>query len=157
MSSRVTIKDRGAKALLERARELAQGAKVRVGVLNDQPKKEREGSSKLSLVEVAAIHEFGAPGADIPQRSFIRATVDEKASEIQALQVSLAGQIIAGEVTPDAALEMLGAKVAAMCQARIAQGIGPALHPDTIAKKGSSKPLVDTGQLRSSITYEVVR
>lgn len=157
MSSPLTDTDRGYTALLARAKTLAEGRRVRVGVLDDGPKREADGdSSKLSLLEVAAIHEFGAPGAGIPQRSFIRATVDARRSEIEAIQRALALQVLAGKLTPEAAYELLGAKVAAMVQNRIAEGIGPSLKPETVDRKGSSTPLIDTGQLRSSITYAVV-
>lgn len=152
--SRVTVKDHGAKALLERAHKLAAGRVVRVGVLDDAPKREGEGGTGAqSLLEVAAAHEFGA--GKIPQRSFIRGTVEAKGAEIADLQVSLAGRVLKGKLDPDQALEQLGAKVVGMVQTRIAAGIAPALHPDTIEKKGSSTPLIDTGQLRSSITYRV--
>ena len=152
--SRVTVKDHGAKALLERAHKLAAGRVVRVGVLDDAPKREGEGGTGAqSLLEVAAQHEFGA--GRIPQRSFIRGTVEAKGAEIADLQVSLAGLVLKGKIEPDQALEQLGAKVVGMVQTRIAAGIAPALHPDTIEKKGSSTPLIDTGQLRSSITYRV--
>lgn len=154
--SRVTVKDHGAKALLERAHKLAAGRVVRVGVLDDAPKREGEGeggTGSQSLLEVAAQHEFGA--GKIPQRSFIRGTVEAKGAEIADLQVSLAGRVLKGKLEPDQALEQLGMKVVGMVQTRIAAGIAPALHPDTIEKKGSSTPLIDTGQLRSSITYRV--
>lgn len=152
--SKVTVKDNGAKALLARAHKLAAGRAVRVGVLDDAPKREGEGGTgSQSLLEVAAQHEFGA--GRIPQRSFIRGTVEAKGAEIADLQVSLAGRVLKGKLDPDQALEQLGAKVVGMVQTRIAAGIAPALHPDTIEKKGSSTPLIDTGQLRSSITYRV--
>ena len=153
--SRVTVKDRGADELLRRAHK-GGNQTVRVGILADQPKKEHGGGvGKLSLVEVAALHEFGAPGAGIPQRSFVRAAVDEHRSDIHALQERLAGQILRGEIDEKAALERLGAFVAGLMQRRIAAGIAPALNPETVARKGSSTPLVDTGQLRSSITWKV--
>ena len=155
--SRVTDTDRGAAALLARARQLAGGEIVKVGVLDDRPKRKAASKrgEKLSLLEVAAVHEFGAPAAGIPQRSFIRATIDAHAPEIVELQATLAAQVVAGKLTARAALDMIGAKVAAMCQSRIAEGIAPALKPATVRRKGSSKPLVDTGQLRSSITWRV--
>ena len=155
--SRVTVKDNGAAALLARAKTLAAGRVVRVGVLADAAKEERPGEkpSGMTLLEVAAAHEFGAPAAGIPQRSFIRATIDLHRDEIAQLQIALARRVIAGELTADQALDQLGAKVASWCQVRIAEGIAPALHPDTIERKGSSTPLVDTGQLRSSITWKV--
>jgi phage gpG-like protein len=149
--------DRGAQAMVSRLRALAQSTRrVRVGILSDSPKKAREGATgKLSLLEVAALHEFGAPEANIPQRSFIRATIDEKRADIERLQFAVAKRVALGEITEAQALNALGAKVAGWVKARIAAGIGPELAPATIAKKKSSKPLVDTGQLRSSITHVV--
>ena len=155
--SKVTDTDRGAKAMLERLRALAESKRtVRVGVLSDAPKKSREGDSgKLSLLEVAVIHEFGAPAAAIPARSFIRATIDEKRAEIEKLQRVLGAQVATGKLAEEQALSALGAKVAGWIQARIAEGIDPPLSAATVAKKKSSKPLIDTGQLRSSITHVV--
>lgn len=149
--------DRGAKAMIERIRALAASkATVRVGVLTDAPKKKRESvSGKYSLVEVAAVHEYGAPAARIPQRSFIRAPVDEHAADIARLQKVLLAQVVEGKIELKPALDAMGSKIAAWCQNAISDGIAPALAPATVAKKKSSKPLVDTGQLKSSITWVV--
>jgi hypothetical protein len=54
------------------------------------------------------------------------------------------------------ALDRLGAKVAALLQNRISAGIDPPNSAATIARKGSSKPLVDTGQLKAAITWRVI-
>lgn len=151
----VRVVDRGANALLRR---LAKSREVaRVGILDDSPKKARDGAGgRYSLVEVAAVHEFGAPAAGIPQRSFIRATVDLNAGEIARLQHATMTAVVQGKVTLRQGLDRIGMKVAAMMQKRIAAGIEPPNAASTIARKGSSKPLVDTGQLRSSITWVVV-
>lgn len=155
MTARVTVTDRGADGLLSRLRRAA-GARVRVGVLEEATKATREEEgSPLTLLEVAAIHEFGAPAAGIPQRSFIRAGVDTQLAEIQRVQRALAGQTIRGAITLDVALDRLGAKVSALLQNRIAAGIDPPNSAATIARKGSSKPLVDTGQLKAAITWRV--
>lgn len=155
--SKITDTDRGAKALLKSVGALAKSKRtVRVGILSDAPKKEREGATgKLSLLEVAAIHEFGAPAAGIPARSFIRATIDEHQADIEKLQRVLLAKVVAGQLTEEQALQMIGAKVAGWCKARIAAGIDPPLAPETVKRKKSSKPLVDTGQLRASITHAV--
>lgn len=156
MTARVSVTDRGADGLLSRLRRAA-GARVRVGVLEEATKATREEEgSPLTLLEVAAVHEFGAPAAGIPQRSFIRAGVDAQLPEIQRVQRALAGQTIRGAITLGVALDRLGAKVAALLQNRIAAGIDPPNSPATIARKGSSKPLIDTGQLRASITWRVL-
>jgi hypothetical protein len=156
MTARVAVTDRGADGLLSRLRR-AVGARVRVGVLEEATKTSREEEgSPLTLLEVAAIHEFGAPAAGIPQRSFIRAGVDAQLPEIQRVQRALAAQTIRGALTLDVALDRLGAKVAALLQNRIAAGIDPPNSAATIARKGSSKPLVDTGQLKAAITWRVL-
>ncbi len=148
--------DKGARALAARVHRVA-GSRVRVGVLNDAPKEEGEGAAggDRSLLEVALIHEFGAPEAGIPQRSFIRAGVDENLPEIRRVQHALAVQVFRGAVELPVALDRLGAKVAALLQNRISRGLAPPNADSTIAKKGSSKPLVDTGQLKASIAWEV--
>lgn len=154
--TRVTDTDRGAKAMAARLRALATTKRtVRVGILADGPKQDHDGGSgKLSLVEVAAVHEFGSADGHVPQRSFIRATVDERRGEIARLQRVLAERFVAGKITEDQILALVGAKVAAMIQARIASNIPPPLAESTIARKGSSVALVDTGQLKASVTWE---
>jgi phage gpG-like protein len=153
----VRVVDNGADAFVARLRALKAGkAGVRVGVLNDAPKKEREGATgKLSLLEVAAVHEFGAPRAGIPARSFIRATIDERTEDIARLERVMLAKVVAGDIELKPALDAIGAKVAGWIQQRIAAGIEPALSPATVAKKKSSTPLVDTGQLRSAVTWLV--
>lgn len=153
----VRVVDRGADELVARIRALRNAkASVRVGVLSDAPKKEREGATgKYSLLEVAAVHEFGAPRAGIPARSFIRGTIDERTEDIARLERAVLAKVVAGDIALKPALDAIGAKVAGWIQQRIAAGIEPALSPATVAKKKSSTPLVDTGQLRSAVSWLV--
>lgn len=157
MSASISDKDHGFKALVERVGSLSK-ASVKVGVLDDRggEAKRARGESPvkgLTVLEVAKVHEFGTD--TIPARSFIRGTVDEQESAIRADQHKIAVQYLSGRVDLRKGLDLLGARVAAKIQQRIARGINPPLDARTIARKGSSKPLVDTGQLRSSITWEV--
>ena len=92
---------------------------------------------------------------EIPERSFIRNTVDLKAAEIQKTMEKQVALISVGKVTTEGVLRRLGLFVKGLIQERMAQGIAPGLKRATIERKGSSKPLIDTGQLRSSIAYEV--
>jgi hypothetical protein len=144
-----------AKMRLVMARD-ASGRFLRGRYVQAPPKPPGEKGGKLSLVEIAAIHEFGAPDAGIPQRSWCRGTVDEKVQAIRSMQAALARQVIQGKITGRIAMERLGAYIVGLMQARIARGIEPPLKPATIAaKKGKETPLIRTGQLRSSITYAV--
>lgn len=152
----VVDRDNGWRAMLKRARDLAsKEASVKVGILVDAPAKDHDGESgPLTIAQVAALHEFGAPEANIPMRSFVRATVDEQRTEIAKLQHVVAGKCLAGTTTTGQGLDLIGAKVASMMIRKINSGIAPPLAQSTIDAKGSSKPLVDTGQLKSSITWQ---
>lgn len=152
MSARVTVQDKGAEALLKR---LKSKASVRIGILSDEAKSTTGSGTAMTLLEVAAIHEFGAPAAGIPMRSFLRATIDEKEGEIQSVLQALAKQIVVDGLNPNTAMERAGAYGQGLVQARIAEGIAPPNAPATIERKGSSTPLIATGQLRSAITYLV--
>ena len=101
---------------------------------------------------LAMVHEFGL---GVPERSFIRSTVDEKRLVYMKFIKALAGKVALGVMTKKQALMLLGAKVEADMKRTIRAGIDPPNSPSTIAAKGSSKPLIDTGQLVSSIDYEV--
>lgn len=91
----------------------------------------------------------------VPERSFIRATVDLYSKKIGALAKGLQSKVFAGEMETKQALETLGLYVKGLIQSRISKGIGPPLKAATIRRKGSSKPLIDTGQLRASIDSKV--
>lgn len=149
MTARITDTDKGLAAVAQR---MIGKRRVRVGVLSDAP----AGHGDVSLLEIAVINEFGAPGASIPQRSFIRATIDANIDKIRQVQAMLAKQIVAPNgIDGETAMKRLGAFVAGLIKQRIAQGIPPANAPATVERKGSSTTLVDTGQLRSSVTFQV--
>lgn len=140
--------DRGAKSLLARVAK-AKGLTLSVGV-HDSEGVASEGN--LTVADVATIHEFGT--GTIPQRSFIREWADEKISENEALIKAVGEKVIKG-LDVRVGLDRLGLKFVGSIQGRISQGIPPPNAPSTVARKGSSTPLIDTGQLRSSIRHRV--
>lgn len=106
---------------------------------------------QVTIVDIAAIHEFGL--GDVPERSWLRAWYDENEAEAIAKIRKGMEKVIAGEYTVETVMTALGAWAVASIQARITKGISPPLEPATIAAKGSSVPLIDTGLFRSSITF----
>jgi len=52
-------------------------------------------------------------------------------------------------------LTRFGLRYVGLIQQRISSGIAPPNSPVTVARKGSATPLIDTGQLRSSIRSKV--
>lgn len=151
--------DKGFNALMKRLVSAADPTSLTVGIHEaegSEQKKEEHGTSELTLVEIAAIHEFGLAEPDIPRRSFITDWADENAERHKGQLRTMAKAVIKGAVESESqALERLGNLYVGEVQKRIAEGIEPPLAESTIKRKGSSKPLIDTGQLRSAVTYLV--
>lgn len=136
----------------------AQDAHVKVGILASQGGTEaHDPTSGLTLIEIAAVHEFGSPAAGVPERSFIRETARIYADELAKLQARVARGIINDTLTVDKALGILGAWLQTKIKRRITTGAGvpPPLAQATIDRKGSDRPLVDTGRLINAIQWEV--
>ena len=69
-----------------------------------------------------------------------------------------AEEVVTGKVQSfDVALGRIGLKIRDEIKERIRSGIEPGLAEATKDRKGSSTPLIDTGQLISSITWELRR
>lgn len=157
----LTATAQGAAGMVGRLRQIEQDAlslgrlRLRVGVLGPGASELEEGSS-LTLAALAKIHEYGAPSRGIPERSFLRATMANRAADIQAMWVGQLRLVLARKKTPRAALEYAGQQIVTWIKQTIRDGIAPPLEAETIRRKGSSKPLIDDGQLINSITYEVI-
>lgn len=135
-----------------------RGTKIRFGILGSGlggHKKKGKGN-KLTVVEIAAVHEYGSSSVGIPERSFMRKTFDDKKDEINSTVDEFFGRYVMGEISYDAAVNGVGEFVKGLIQATIRDISSPALKAITIQLKGSSQPLVDSGQLLDSIEYEVV-
>jgi len=111
------------------------------------------GDDALTVLEVAAVHEFGSE--TVPERSFLRGWFDENIERAREALRVLMVQVVEGRLRPETALNRFGLWLQAEIQKRIAEGIPPPLAEITIERKGSSVPLIDKGQLRSSVTFKV--
>jgi hypothetical protein len=145
----VSDKDQGYSALVSRIFGL-DSPKISVGIHEEDGAHDHEG---LTVVALAAIHEFGL---GVPERSFIRAWFDENESRAAEALRRLLVSVIEEKRSPNQALEAFALWAVGEIQARMARGIAPELAESTIARKGSSVPLIDTGQLRSSISYQIL-
>lgn len=143
----VRDRDRGWKKLRSMLRD-RKAEYVDVGVMSEHDMR----SDDVGNLMLALVHEFGL---GVPERSFIRDTIDQNTSEYISFIKALAVQVVIGRISKKTALALLGAKVEADMKKLIRSGIEPALDPVTVARKGSSTPLIDTGQLVSSLDYEV--
>lgn len=150
----VTSRDRGYNALVKRAIGM-HPVTIAAGILAKDGESAKKGTDALTLIQVAVWNEFGTSDERVPERSFIRAWFDEQEPDLRAKLTILMRQVVAGKLTREQALDQMGLYCVGAIQKRMAEGVGPANAPSTVKAKGSSTPLVDTGQLRSSISFEV--
>lgn len=142
----------GMGPLRERLRRL-QGLEIKVGVLGNA----QHAGSDLTNAELAAIHEFGAPAANIPERAHIRGTFDAKQKDWQALAAKLLKGVISGRFEPETALGILGERAVADMRKFVRAGVPPPNAPATVRAKGSSKPLIDTGRYVQSFGWQLTK
>lgn len=144
------------KELLEALKALSK-VDVLVGVPEEESSREGE---MITNAELAFIHSEGSPLNNIPARPFIEPAIEDPENS----------EIIAGELK-SAAQSALSGNTEAMSRYLVRAGIQgqnvvrdwftnsknnwPENSPLTIARKGSDRPLIDTGELRKSVTYVI--
>lgn len=157
----VSDKDFGFKKIMAEVKKMEQKPFVKVGVQGadaaaTKQVRNADGTitavNGITVVEIANFHEYGL---GVPERSFIRATLDENRQKYVAMVNDLTNEIWSGRLQTFPALGILGQKIVSDMKLRITNGIPPPLAQATIDKKKSSKPLIDTGQLWQSITYVI--
>lgn len=128
---------------------------VQVGIQSEDGTKRAYGGD-VTVLQVGLFHELGL---GVPRRSFIEAPFAIKKSEMEARIDSEMKKLIEGRTTVDRALGFIGIEATNIVKgAFTSEGYGtwPPLNSITIAMKGSSQTLIDTGILRNSISYKVV-
>lgn len=109
---------------------------------------------------VAAANEFGIPAEPgsgrqwrVPPRPFFRTALDTSRVALGRFIESQYHRVLGGIVDPRTGLGLIGEWLAAKVKRSINQMTRPPNAPLTIAAKGSSHPLIDTGQMRASVTH----
>lgn len=110
-------------------------------------------SNMSELATIGAVHEFGAPKRNIPQRSFIKATTDKEKAAIIKVQEREIRAITGGASTVEMALKRMGLWMVTRIQRQIHTGPYKSLSVKTKKRKRSSVPLIDIGQMVGSIQY----
>jgi len=178
MANSATVKtisiDLGYKKLYREVAML-KGQSVEVGIQADAGYyKDPEAKGKTpKIVVIASTQEFGTKRAGknhdivIPQRSFIRSTVDNKSNEWESEAERYIGLITEGQGSAKRLLMFMGLRIESDIKARIKSGIPPPLKPykgpvaffaqqyqKRIGKgRKSPVPLWHTGQMLNHIRY----
>ena len=95
----------------------------------------------------------GAHTIIIPARPFFRAAIDTNRDKVRDFQDRLSMDVMVGAMKPKQALESLGLFMEDKIKKSITTGKWAPNAPRTIAEKGSSRPLIDSGQMRNSVTF----
>lgn len=119
--------------------------------VNVEGEKKGFAHASLNLIDIVVWMEFGT--VTVPERSFIRATADEIKADMREYIAGLMGIIADGGISVEQALDRVALKVIKHTRERIRKGVPPKLALATIARKGSSTPLIDTGQLLNGMTF----
>lgn len=126
------------------------------------------GETDGGIIERAIWNEFGTKGGGwggpIPERPFMRNAIRSNTPAYRNFMASAAKKLVrdlaAGTAAPTSmrrSLNRLGAMAQGDIQAEITSLTTPPNSAVTVERKGSSKPLIDTGQLRASVTWKVDR
>lgn len=107
-------------------------------------------STQSELVTIASTHEFGSKKRNIPERPFVSTAYDENISGL-AIQKKKAYELILKGRSLSFALGRLGEWFVSKVKRKITQGPHKDLSEITKARKGSTRPLIDTGQMRASV------
>jgi len=127
---------------------------VDIGILGAKGSTEQDG---ITLAGIGAVQEFGSIDGRVPERSFIRMPLETGQKQIEE-QVSPTMQKDMAEGNIKHIFQNIGiAGEARIQEAFETGGFGEWAPnaPSTIEKKGSDSPLIDTGNLRKSVTSKV--
>ena len=148
MGRRVVDRDLGYQKSMKNLKDLGMApVDVFVGV---------RAESGGELVTIAAVNEFGSADGTIPERSFLRSTVDENRKKyLSALSAAIDKGITYGRAAMVRELGKVGQVAVGDVQRKIRDLDTPPNAPSTVRQKGFDNPLIETGRLRQSIDFKV--
>lgn len=136
-------------------KRLAAGEHLaKVGVPDDMAMDRDGNATSLDLGTVGLMVEFGTENA--PERPAFRHGLARGMKDINRLNELNLRLVVLGKKPLLKALQELGLMGVAKVKQEIKRGEFAPNAPSTIAKKGSSKPWIDTAQFVNSITFEVI-
>lgn len=123
---------------------------VAVGI----PQEKNSKRGKITNAELLFVHEHGSPVKNIPPRPVLKPAIENNIDKIKFLYEEEFNNLINIKSNPNF-LNELGLFSQNVIRERFTNNDWSPLMEKTIKKKGSTNPLIDTGELRKSITYVV--
>ena len=151
---------RGASKHLLKSIEAISKAEIKVGFFAHSQHETDKGT--VPTASIAAVQELGSIKQSIPARPFLNPALDENRDENVRLMLDAAKDTLNGG-NLSASFEKIGGKLVGDVQTKITEITQPPLKQSTIKARArrhskgiaSDKPLVDTGEMLRSVSYEV--
>ena len=150
MAVKITDKTTAAGKKFEKMLKELSSLEVRIGFQKGKAS-EDDGTD---ICDVAAWNELGT--VNMPSRPFLRKSVDDTEGVINSFLQSQKKDIVSGS-SAEQVLKEIGIFQKDLIQEKITSGSFAPNAASTIRKKGSSKPLIDTGRMRQSVDYVIQR
>lgn len=112
------------------------------------------GKADGGVIARAVYNNFGT-SRGIPERPFMQNAMRDNKEKYKAAMKTSAVKILRGETALAGVMSKLGIVAQGDIQSEITSLMTPPNAPSTIRKKGSSNPLIDTGEMRASVTFKV--
>ena len=140
------LTDMGIDKVLENVIELG-GKQVKVGI--------QAGSGSHDGVDILDIAIYNHLGTrNIPSRPFISDCFDKNQGQISEAKKRIVYRVMEG-MPASTGLAQLGQWYQDVLKGHIRNGGWTPNAPATVKRKGSSRPLIDTGQLVNSVRWEI--
>lgn len=152
IKTKVTVTSDGKK--FEKALKKLSQYEVRIGFQEGENYYEDEDNQgdKVDILDVAMWNELGTETS--PSRPFMRDAIDKHEKKLKNFIASKKDEFTK-KMDHEQLLKESGLFIKDLIQEEIRKGDFVPNAPSTISKKGSSRPLIDTGQLRQSVNYVV--
>lgn len=141
------------------------GRKVQAGVFGEQAWLAgiHEYGCKIKVTDKmrAFLHSQGLHLKDsteyitIPERAFLRNGYDSGRKAVVDDMEEVLCEVLAGNLSPDLLFNQVGEWMVSHIRDYAAELDSPPNHPFTVDRKGSSNPLVDSGDMINAVSYEV--
>ena len=107
------------------------------------------------ICDIALFNELGT--SITPSRPFMRDAVDKHKDEINRFLDQQFTLLASGRTDAENMMRSIGVYVKGLVQKEIVEGYFVPNAPSTIKRKGSDKPLIDTGTMRQSVNFVITR
>lgn len=149
MAFKTQVIDRGWRRIVKSLGS-SDGSHTDIGFLEGELRDPDEQNNVLLLAQVAAFNEFGSPA-----RPFMKFSVDANKQKISSFILSTQRAVIDGSITVRQGLDRNGVFMKSLIQKMIRDLRNPPNAPETVRRKGSSNPLIDTAQMLNGVDHKI--